>query len=76
MNAKKCDRCGKYYILHKKSEEKKCSLSLKIAKTFNRNPELEGQSYIDNIAYDFCFDCTKEFESFMAKKNKEEINND
>lgn len=71
MNAKKCDRCKKYYDeyagIHKRSEEGTVFQNYEIP--YNQL-YLENEIYdgVPNKFFDLCPDCMVEFDKWINKK--------
>lgn len=64
MNAKKCDRCGKFYILP--SIEDKNTDGLYIIKaTPSWRSMTDGQAYNGTCTYELCEECSASFDTFM-----------
>lgn len=68
-NAKKCDRCGKYYT------EVEADVFDQIAKNFSNLFKTERTERTETIAelMDFCPSCSKSFKKWMVGK---EVQND
>lgn len=74
MNAKKCDRCKKYYDeyegIHKRSEEGTIFQNYEIP--YNQL-YLENEIYYDEVSnkfFDLCPDCMIEFDKWINKKGE------
>lgn len=62
MNAKKCDRCTKFYTPYVPTEATKMSNLLILAES------KEDGNYIEWRQFDMCEDCMKDLCSFMWAK--------
>ena len=62
MNAKKCDRCTKFYSPYKPTDATKFSNLLILAES------REDGNYIEWRQFDLCEDCMKDLLSFMWEK--------
>lgn len=81
MKAKKCDRCGKYYVENSISKDKfdivclvdgKRSIAIKkISETIR----VDG-NYKSEENYDLCDECMKSFENWLESCEREGIKND
>lgn len=63
MDAKKCDRCGEYYI--KDVNNVKESRGSKIHFYPDSNP------FYGEKSYDLCPECTKKLEAFLSNKKED-----
>ena len=77
MNAKKCDRCKKYYDeyagIHKRSEEGTIFQNYEIPyNQINLILYLENEIYdgVPNKIFDLCPDCMVEFDKWINKKGE------
>lgn len=62
MNAKKCDRCGKYYV----TDGERVYYDGESITVFSNIGKKVSDS---KAAYDLCNDCTKSFENWMKQDN-------
>ena len=62
MNAKKCDRCAKFYIQYNPTDATKYSNLFVLARS------REDGLYVDQQMFDLCEDCMKDLLSFMRQK--------
>lgn len=68
-NAKKCDRCGKYYTPYLESELEKFAASVK--KAFVLDPILSRTEEAADL-WDLCSDCRESFASWFAMKGEDD----
>ena len=71
MNAKKCDRCGKFYDFYNiecSGNKKKFSKRFNSIDVVRRN--MEGGTVANYIKFDLCPDCMADFENFMSSKGE------
>ena len=62
LNAKKCDRCTKFYSPYKPTDATKFSNLLILAES------REDGSYLEWRQFDLCEDCMKDLCAFMREK--------
>lgn len=68
-DAKKCDRCGKYYTPYLESELDKFAASVK--KAFALDPNTSKMEVLANV-WDLCSDCRESFARWFAMKGEDD----